>query len=329
MGARSNFLSQDERSFETRIQRARLSMEGATLGDAYAHFCHHTLSQELQAKNETWAVSEKSIMTWALTDVLESRGCLDQDCFAAVLAERYEDDPARGYGNNMHRVLSDISAGRHWERAAGDLSGGRGCRGNSASTRVTPLGAFYGDDLDMLVRETLLSAAVTHAHPEAAQGSLAVALTSAFLWRSKSQNARLTQKKLFEQILSKLPESRISKALNLASELPKACPPRRAAELLGAGARFHALDTVPLAIWIVSRHWNDFEGGVQEAVDLGTDKESLATIVGGTLAQSCGYRGFPPKWRENREKFEETQPDPLFCDYEESDEELLLASSED
>lgn len=268
-------------------------------------------------------------MTWALTDVLESQGCMDQDRFAAVLAERYEDDPARGYGNNMHRVLSDISAGRHWERAAADLSGGRGCRGNSAATRVTALGAFYGDDLDVLTQETRLSAAVTHAHPDAAHGSLAVALTTAFLWRCKRFGKDFLRQDLFELILSKLPQGRVSKALQLAKDLPRDCSPGRAVELLGAGARFQAIDTVPLAVWIVSRHFNDFEGGVREAVRLGVDKESLATIVGGAIAQSCSYRSFPPQWRDKRERYEDLQPDPLFCDYEESGEELLLASSED
>ncbi|MDF1663563.1 MAG: ADP-ribosylglycohydrolase family protein [Planctomycetota bacterium] len=322
-------MNQDDRSFESRIQRARLSLEGASLGDAFAHSCHHTSSRPKHEESDVWAVTEKSIMTWALVDVLESQGCVNQDRLAAVLAERYDDDPARGYGNNMHRVLSDISAGRYWERAAADLSGGRGCRGNSAATRVTPLGAFYGDDLERLVEETMLSAAVTHAHPDAAHGSLAVALSSAYFWRSKRFGKTFSANKFFDFILSKTPEGRVAKALKLASELPKDCSSKRAAELLGAGARFHAVDTVPLALCIVSRYPNNFEGGVREAVAIGIDTESLATIVGGVIAQSCSYRGFPPEWRGKREKFEQIQPDPLFCDYEESDEELLLASSED
>lgn len=322
-------LNEDLHSFESRIQRARLSLEGATLADAFAHSGHDTPSKTKKRRELQWPVTEKSIMSWALTDVLETWGDLNVDRWAALLAERYEYDPARGYGNNMHRVLSDISAGRDWERAAADLCGGKGCAGNSAATRVTPLGAFYGDDLETLTEKATLSAAVTHAHPDASHGALAVALATAYLWQRKAFKKAFDRDEFFETLLARLPKGRISKLLRLAKELPKDVSAQRAVELLGSGARFQSRDTVPLALWIIARQPHSYEKAVREAIDLATDRESVAAIVGGAVAQSCGYGGFPAGWRQRREPFEQIQPDPLFCDYEESDEELLFASSED
>lgn len=45
--------------------------------------------------------------------------------------------------------------------------------------RVAPLGAYFADDLDTVVKQSRLSAEVTHAHPEGIAGGVVAACTGA------------------------------------------------------------------------------------------------------------------------------------------------------
>jgi ADP-ribosylglycohydrolase len=42
--------------------------------------------------------------------------------------------------------------------------------------RVAPIGAFFAEDLDLVVKQAQASAEITHTHPEAIAGAIAVAV---------------------------------------------------------------------------------------------------------------------------------------------------------
>lgn len=46
--------------------------------------------------------------------------------------------------------------------------------------RVAPVGAFFADDMDLVVSQARASAEVTHAHNEAIVGAIAVAVAAAW-----------------------------------------------------------------------------------------------------------------------------------------------------
>jgi ADP-ribosylglycohydrolase len=53
---------------------------------------------------------------------------------------------------------------------------------------VPPIGAYFADDLEAAAFHAVRSAVVTHAHPEAQVGAVAVALAAALTWRGKSES---------------------------------------------------------------------------------------------------------------------------------------------
>lgn len=62
----------------------------------------------------------------------------------------------------MHGLLDSIRQG-HWRGEARSLFGGQGSFGNGSAMRVAPLGAYFADDLDMVVEQAERSAVTTHA----------------------------------------------------------------------------------------------------------------------------------------------------------------------
>ena len=119
-------------------------------------------------------------MACVLAAHLRRFGEVRQDGLAAEFARRH--DRERGYGPAMvFDLMPRLAAGEHWSTAAPALFDGQGSFGNGAATRAPPLGAFFADDLDRAAEQAALSAEVTHAHPEAVAGAVAVALAVGLL----------------------------------------------------------------------------------------------------------------------------------------------------
>src|SRR6185436_6053936 len=109
-------------------------------------------------------------MALSIAEVLALFGRIDQDELAQLFARRYRLDPMRGYGATAHTILSEIGYGTPWRKAAASAFGGQGSMGNGGAMRVAPVGAYFADDFDAVVREARASAEVTHANPDAQAG---------------------------------------------------------------------------------------------------------------------------------------------------------------
>src|SRR4029077_6405648 len=108
-----------------------------------------------------------------------------QDALAQRFAERFGEEPDRGYGKMARIILRSLLRGDDWRRASAAAFGGTGSMGNGAAMRVAPLGAWFADDLGRVVTEARARAEVTHAHAEGQAGAIAVALAAAFAWRQR------------------------------------------------------------------------------------------------------------------------------------------------
>ncbi len=121
-------------------------------------------------------VDRRHDMALSIVEVLLECGEIDQDALAESFRERF--DPRRGYGAAMYELVPSLERGR-WDDLARQLFGGSGSYGNGAAMRVAPLGAFFAEDVDRCVEQAERSALVTHTHPEAVAGAIAVALAAA------------------------------------------------------------------------------------------------------------------------------------------------------
>ena len=64
--------------------------------------------------------------------------------------------------------------GAPWRTVASQAFGGEGSMGNGGAMRVSPVGAYFAEDLDAVVEHAAASAMVTHAHPDGRAGASTV-----------------------------------------------------------------------------------------------------------------------------------------------------------
>jgi hypothetical protein len=190
-----------------------------------------------------WSWTDDTAMTIGIVETLVARGGVDQDELARRFAARYVAERGRGYGRATHRTLSLVHAGRHWQPVSHGQFSGRGSYGNGAAMRAPVVGAWFADDLDEVVRAARLSAEVTHAHPEASAGAIAVALAAALACHGEQGPAGAG---LIAAVLDRLPDGDVRRGSERALGLEPASPIERAVAVLGDGAYVSAQDTVPL-----------------------------------------------------------------------------------
>jgi ADP-ribosylglycohydrolase len=152
-------------------------------------------------------------MALSILEILTEHGSIDCDALAASFGRRYEG--RRGYGPSMHRVLRAIASGEPWRVVTAAQFGGQGSFGNGAAMRVAPLGAWFGGDMDRIVEEAHRSAAVTHAHPEAAAGAVAAGIAA-----STPSHPALAPEEFLRAVHTRVPAGEVATRLLDAIGLP-------------------------------------------------------------------------------------------------------------
>jgi ADP-ribosylglycohydrolase len=283
-------------------EAARRSLEGLALGDAFGERWFPLFRDRQRAREEIEARITPQELEWHWTDdtamalsihrVLDECGAVDQDRLASYFALSYEADPGRGYGHGMHLLLPALLAEpESWRTLTPDLFEG-GSLGNGAAMRVAPLGAWFAGDLERVARQAVLSAEVTHAHPQGIAGAVAVAVAAALSVRSELSVAA---------VAAATPEGPVRDGLARAAELPFDTAPRDAAELLGNGQHIRADDTVPFAVWTAARHRDDLTAALWSTAEALGDVDTTCAITAGIVAARTGLGSVPVEWRARRE----------------------------
>ncbi|GIF62391.1 hydrolase [Asanoa ishikariensis] len=236
-----------------------------------------------------WPWTDDTEMACSVVDELREHGRIDQDRLAARFAARFE--PYRGYGGGAVVLLRQIREGVPWRVAARAAFDGSGSMGNGAAMRVAPLGAFFAGDHRTAALQAMLSAEVTHAHPEAVLGAVAVAVAAAEAARGPAPAD------LLDVVLDHLAESRVRSGVARARRLLGASVGEAAYEL-GNGSRVLAFDTVPFTLWVAATHLDDYAAAITACVEAGGDVDTTAAIVGGIVA-TCAT--VPAAWLVRRE----------------------------
>lgn len=289
-----------------RMARAHRSLDGLSVGDAFGEHFFRVPNVELLIAERAlpfprWRYTDDTEMALAIVDVLDRHGAIDADDLAACFARRYQANPSRGYGSTAHQILQAIGAGDSWQAAAGRAFDGYGSMGNGAAMRVAPLGAYFADDLAMVVQQATASAVVTHAHAEGVAGAVAIALAAAKAWRIGMGMDAADGASLIEAALRALPVGETQRGVQHALQLPLEGSPITAARLLGSGLRVTAPDTVPFTLWCAARHLVDFEDAMWTTVSGLGDRDTTCAIVGGLVALSAGTDSVPAEWLRSRE----------------------------
>jgi ADP-ribosylglycohydrolase len=295
------------------------SLRGLAVGDALGScFFVPANLPALQARSLSdpdWPWTDDTEMACSVFAVLEKHGRIDQEALAASFAAHHDFD--RGYGPGVNRMLRLIrQEGASWRELAAAAFDGRGSWGNGAAMRVAPLGAYLaatadegdaavplhgGDDsaatslaavLDRVAAEAATSAEVTHTHPEAIAGAIAVALAAALA----VSRPDLVGGPLLRAVAGRTPAGRVRDGLDAAVALLPSSDPLAAANVLGNGRATSAPDTVPFCLWVAAKHPRSFADAFWAAASAGGDVDTNCAIVGGIVASRTGLAGIPGEW---------------------------------
>lgn len=290
---------------DDRLARARLSLEGLSVGDAFGErfFVASPALESIIAKRVLtagpWTYSDDTLMALSVFEILRRHGEIRQDELARSFGQRYQYN--RGYGPAMHRLLERVRLGADWRTASRSLFEGQGSWGNGAAMRIAPLGAYLAYDPALAAKQAALSAEVTHGHPEAQSGAAAVAAAAALAWQMNQKGADYPSRPEFiASVMEFVPDGLVRAKLRLARDLAEGCSVRLAVEALGNGTEISAADTVPFVLWCAGERLDSYEEALWLTVSGLGDRDTTCAMVGGIVALSS-RTPIPTAWVGARE----------------------------
>ena len=266
-------------------ERSRASLIGTAVGDAYGERAYRT--RKGRPVDDPWRWTDDTEMACSVFHVLDTHGHIDADALAASFVAHC--DPSRSYGLSIYEMMRAVEEGGNLRELAAQTFDGAGSWGNGAAMRVAPLGAWFTGDPARATEQAEISARVTHTHPEGVAGAIATAVAAA-----------VEPTHLFDEVLRHTPPGLVHDGLRTAAGIPGA-EPAEAAATLGTGRQLSGPDTVPLALWVVARHPDDYEEAVRTASEVAEDVDTVCAIVGGIIAGRVGEDGIPREWRQGAE----------------------------
>lgn len=275
------------------LENALISLEGLSVGDAFGEIFFFRSPSQHDLPDGPWQWTDDTHMALSIVEVLKNHGRIDQDALASAFAERFMQEPWRGYAGGAKRLLTRIAVGDDWHMIAPLLFGG-GSYGNGGAMRAAPIGGFFCGDPERAAGEARLSAMITHAHPEGQAGAMAVAAAAAIACRSDRPSGR----DFLREIIDFVPEGLTRKGIETALHIPGE-DLSSAVATLGTGSYVSAQDTVPFCLWSASNHLDNFKEAMWWTVSGLGDRDTTCAIVGGIVALSS--RGAPPEWVRKRE----------------------------
>lgn len=293
-----------------RIQLAQKSLKGLSIGDAFGESFFGESNQMIQAIQEriipktTWEFTDDTVMAIAVHEQLEAHQTINQNELAQQFAINHQKDVNRGYGATARRILRDIEAGGDWQTIAQSVFEGMGSMGNGAAMRVSPIGAYYFDDLATVKKLAIQSAEITHTNIEGITGAIAVAVATAIATQNKLIPKKITPKVFIESILTELPDSDTKAKINKSLSVPYHYHIETVKTILGNGSKIMSQDTVPFSIWCAANQLDNFEEALWKAVSVLGDRDTICAIVGGITIMSTTEDNIPEKWLDVVEDFE-------------------------
>jgi ADP-ribosylglycohydrolase len=282
------------------IEKMLLSLDGLSVGDAFGarlgegrstvSAAHHIDRRQLPPG--PWLWTDDTHMALSIVEILAEFETIDQDALAESFAERYEEDPYRGYGGGAARILARIADGGDWRRLAPRLFDG-GSYGNGGAMRAAPIGGYFAGAPGRAAKEGKRSARITHAHPEGQVGGMAVAAAAAIAAAPDHPQGAA----FLAEVTQYIPESETLAGIRIASRIPAG--DFDAAVKLGTGWQVSAQDTVPFCLWCAAFHLDDYEAALWQTAEGAGDRDTTCAIVGGIVALSSGK--VPQAWIDQRE----------------------------
>lgn len=244
----------------------------------------------------------------------------------ARFAGAYE--PWRRYGSGTEAILRLFTQHRSQWRELSTAMFPEGSQGNGSAMRVAPVGLAYFDNPRTAASVAMESSRPTHSHSLAYQGAVLQALavaTATATARSDFTPARFLQPlrdalTYFSDLMQDT--SKFARALDaIGHGLDRGASCADMSATLGTGVTAH--EAVPMALYCFLRHPESYAQVVHQAVFLGGDTDTIASMAGAVSGAFLGREAIPARWlhairdeRYDRHVIEDLA-DHLFAEYAE------------
>lgn len=219
-------------------------------------------------------------MMIGLAEHLVEHGQVEPDALIQRFAQHY--DPRRGYGQGAKRLLQAVREGQPWRPLAETLFPG-GSLGNGGAMRVAPVGLLFHRDFDLVERDAIASASVTHQHPIGIDGARVLALAVAIAL----QPEKFDRAAFFEELYARSTTDEIQTALARAAT----AGPDFAPMLLGDGVEAHR--SVVTAIACFDQQRDSYVQTLAAALRVGGDTDTIAAMAGAIAGARLVSKRFP------------------------------------
>ncbi len=296
-----------------RAKLANKSLKGISIGDAFGESFFGETDKILNHIRErsipktSWEFTDDTVMAIAIYDQLRINNDINQNELANDFVINHEKDVNRGYGATARRVLREIGEGGNWKTISQSVFEGMGSMGNGASMRVSPIGAYYFDDLKRVKELAIKSAEITHSNIEGITGAIAVAVGAAIATQIKLENLKISPNEFINKIAEELPDTDTKSKLRKSTSVPYSYNIETVKSILGNGSNIIVQDTVPFSIWCSAHNLTNFEESIWKAVSILGDRDTICAIVGGITIMSTDENRIPKDWIDSVENFETSQ----------------------
>ena len=215
----------------------------------------------------------------------------------------------RAPGGTCLRGCRSLASGVPWREA-----GVRDSKGCGAAMRAAPVGLFFADDVDALVRVAAAQSALTHRHPTGIASSVAAAAPIAHVLREGTLDGVLA----FTRSCVERLDAALLVEVGCAPELAETIGNREMLAALDATGREQSVESddvcallggawigeeaVATALWCVLRATGDFRDAVLRGANSSGDSDSIACIAGSIAGALGGVEGIEAAWVDAVEK---------------------------
>jgi poly(ADP-ribose) glycohydrolase ARH3 len=236
-------------------------------------------------------------MMIGILETLAEKGGFDP----AVCAVRFQEnfDPSRGYGRRIFGVMERVSQGIPWHEVGTDSFG------NGGAMRIAPIGCFYYTDLQTVEEKAILSARITHNHPEGLAGAVAQATAVALALQHGLVNDPVESVDFINRISARVRsiDKGFAESLDGITSISRSFSSRapdsvtELIEVIGDryGLTLRAIESVPAAIgaFVLTK---SFREAVVLAVNLGGDTDTIGAMAGAVAGAYYGFEQIPQEW---------------------------------
>jgi poly(ADP-ribose) glycohydrolase ARH3 len=221
---------------------------------------------------------------------------------AERLLARFADahEPWRRYGSGTEAILRTFPQYRAEWRELSTAMFPEGSYGNGSAMRVAPVGLAYFDDPASAASVAIESSRPTHSHPLAYQGAVlqALAVASAAAAQGQCEPAEFLQAvrgglSRFEELM--WDTSKFARAIDSIEDgLARQTTCSEMSDVLGTGIA--AYEAVPMALYCFLRHPHSYAEVIREAIFIGGDTDTIASMAGGLSGAFLGQPAIPGRW---------------------------------